>query len=502
MNLFKDYIQLFKDNSIYESSAGNEELQIEYVSCDSNDIEKNTFFFCKGAHFKEQYLLDALKKGAVCYVSEKKYDTDAPCIIVSDVRKAMWLTADYFYESAWKKLKLIGITGTKGKTTTAYFIKYILDEYLKDTGGKESALASSIDTYDGVIREESKLTTPEPLELHKHFHNAFVSDTDFFTMEVSSQALKYGRTAGVGFKVGCYLNIGIDHISAVEHPDFEDYFQSKMKLFSQCETAVVNLDSDRSDEVLEYAKKAPRMITFSTKDENADVYGYNIKKNGSDTIFTARTKDFDRDFVLTIAGLFNVENALCAIAVRTIFGIPEKYIYNGLVKARSSGRMEVYESEDKKITVIVDFAHNKMSFESLFESVKKEYPDRKVSIVFGCPGNKAIIRRRDLGETSGKYADMIYITEDDPAEERVEDICDQIAAYVEGVGGKGKYKMIYDRGDAIRQAVEDCEGESVIILAGKGSENRQKRGLSSVPYETDAQNAIRYLKEYDERNRK
>lgn len=491
----KDYLEIFRAHSLLVSSTADENTEIKYVSCDSQDIKDGTFFLCKGAHFKEKYLLDAMNSGAVCYVSEKKYETDAPCVIVSDIRTAMYLMANFYYDSAWDKLKLVGITGTKGKSTTAYFIKYIIDEYLKAQGKGESAICSSIDTYDGVTKTESHLTTPEPFELHRHFDNAVKSGIDFFTMEVSSQALKYDRTAGVNFSVGCYLNIGIDHISDIEHPNFEDYFQSKLKIFSQCRTAVVNMDSDRSEAVLKAAQNAPEVITFSTKNENAAVYGYNIRKDSSDTVFSVRTKDFDREFTLTIPGLFNVENALCAIAVCSHFGIPEKYIGVGLMKARSSGRMEVYENADKKITVIVDYAHNRMSFENLFASVKKEYPGRHISIVFGCPGNKALIRRKDLGEISGIYADMSYITEEDPGEEPLDKISAEVAEYIDGVGGK--YEIINDRGEAIRKAIADCSGESVILVTGKGNETRQKRGTEYIDCPTDVEYAKQFLKEYD-----
>ncbi len=497
----KDFIKLFKDNSIFIEADCDENAEIGYISYNSRDIVANTLFLCKGAHFKEQFLCDALSKGAVAYVSTQKYEVNAPCILVSDIRKAMYLMANFFYGNAWQSLNLVGITGTKGKSTTAYFLKYIFDEHLKSSD-KKSGLMSTLEIYDGVVNEESTLTTPEPFELHKHFDNAVKSGLSLFTMEVSSQALKYGRTAGVEFEFGCYLNIGIDHISAVEHPDFEDYFNSKMKLFSQCRTAVINLDSDKSEEVIKASKNAPEVITFSTQNENADVYGYNIRKDGSNTIFTARTKTFTTDFTLSIPGLFNVSNALCAIAVCEKLGISVETIRAGLYKSRTAGRMEVYESADKKIAVIVDYAHNKLSFENLFESVRKEYPDRHISIAFGCPGNKAIIRRKDMGEVSGKLADFVYITEDDPAEENLADICKVIAGYVEGVGGKDKYKIILDRGEAIKTAIENAKGESVIILAGKGAETHQKRGLVSEPYESDAFFAQKYLKEYDERQGK
>lgn len=491
----KSFINLFHENSILTEQNCDENITIENISYNSKEVTENTLFYCKGAHFREQFLFDALNKGAVAYVSEKKYDTDAPCILVSDIRKSLYLSANFFYGNAWEKLNLIGITGTKGKSTTAYFIKYILDEAYK----KESAIASTLEIYDGIVRKESTLTTPEPFELHKHFNNAVKSGTEFFTMEVSSQALKYGRTEGVHFKIGCYLNIGIDHISAVEHPDFEDYFTSKMKLFSQSDTAVINLDSDRSEQVSEYAKNAKKIITFSTKTPNADIYGYNIHKNGSNTVFTAKTSAFTEEFTLSMPGLFNVENALCAIGVATELGIGYSHIQKGLFAARTSGRMEKYESKDKKITVIVDYAHNKLSFETILDSLRKEYADRNISILFGCPGNKALIRRKDMGEVSGKKADFIYITEDDPAEEKIEDICNEIAGYVESVGGKDKYKIIYDRETAIKTAIEDVKAPSVIILAGKGAETHQKRGLASEYYESDALIAKKYIDEYDER---
>lgn len=502
MESLHSFIDLFEKNSILTQHNCEENVQVENVSYNSREVTQNTLFFCKGAHFKEQFLHDAISKGAVAYVSEKKYDVKAPCILVSDIRKSLYLSANFFYDNAWDKLNLIGITGTKGKSTTAYYIKYILDEYLKANGGKESGLASTLEIYDGIVRKPSTLTTPEPFELHKHFDNAVKSETDFFTMEVSSQALKYGRTEGVHFKIGCYLNIGIDHISAVEHPDFEDYFTSKMKLFTQCDTAIINLDSDLSERVVEYSKNAKRVVTFSTKNPQADVYGFNIHKDNSETVFSVKTDVFEKEFRLSMPGLFNVENALCAIGVAYVLGISPDYIFNGLYKSKTAGRMEIYESEDKKIAVIVDYAHNKLSFETIISSMRKEYADRPISILFGCPGNKALIRRKDMGEVSGKMADFIYVTEDDPAEEKIEDICNEIAVHIENVGGKGKYKIIHDRETAIKTAIKDVKGTAVIILAGKGAETHQKRGLVSEVYASDAVLAKKYLKEYDERQGK
>ncbi len=491
LKYYRDALE--KAGLVRESNIGEE--NVEYISYNSNDVRENTLFICKGAHFKLEYLKSAEEKGACCYVSEAKHDTDCGYIIVSDIRHAMGIIVNIYYENIWSKLNLIGITGTKGKSTTTYFVKYILDEYLKAKRKPQSGVISSIDTYDGVESFESHLTTPEPLDLHRHFKNAVDSSIEYMTMEVSSQALKYDRVYGVEFGVGCYLNIGEDHISDIEHPNFDDYFYSKMKLFDQTKIACVSLDTLRRDEVLKAASKCERVITFSTEDRSADIYAYDIKKVGNDTSFMVHTPSFDNEFVLTIPGLFNVQNALAAIAICTALQIPEHYMYVGLMKARSSGRMEIYQNADNQVIVIVDYAHNKLSFENLYKSVLKEFPNRKIYTVFGCPGYKALQRRHDLGMLSGKYSDKVFITEEDPGEEPLEDICRDIAKYVDEAGGK--YEIIEDRGEAIRRAIFESDTDSIVLVTGKGNETRQKRGTEYVPCMTDVEYTLKYLKEYD-----
>lgn len=490
-----DYVALLEKSGIIKESKISSDPEIEYVSYNSLDIKQNTLFICKGAHFKEEYLTGAVENGAVCYIAEKKMSAACDGIVVTDIRAAIAMVADMYYESSWNKIKLVGITGTKGKSTTTYFMRYILDEYMRARALPRSGVISSIDTFDGVESFESHLTTPEPIELHKHFYNAAASGLKYMTMEVSSQALKYGRVAGVTFDVGCYLNIGYDHISSVEHPDFEDYFQSKLKLFAQSETACVCLDGERADEVLAAAKNAKRVITFSSSDKNADVYGCNIRKSGSDTVFDVRTPEFEGEFELTIPGLFNVQNALAAISVCIALGIPQKYIYIGLMKARSDGRMEVYQNTDGSAVVIVDYAHNKMSFENLFDSVMKEFPDRKIYTVFGCPGNKAQNRRKDLGEIAGRFSDKVYLTEEDAGEEPVEKICAEIAEFVKAEGCE--YEIEPDRGEAIRKAICTQKTPSLVLITGKGNETRQKRGTQYIPCPSDVEYTKRYLKEFD-----
>lgn len=495
----KDYAALLEQHGLVTEMNMDGGREIRHLSYNSKDIKAGTLFLCKGAHFKEQYLKNAVDAGAVCYISEKKYAVDCDYILVSDIRRAMGYLVNLFFENVWEKLHLIGITGTKGKSTTTYFVRYILDEYLRDQKKPQSAVISSIDTYDGVVNMESHLTTPEPIELHTHFQNAVDSGIGYLTMEVSSQALKYGRVAGVTFEVGCYLNIGDDHISDVEHPDFEDYFQSKLKLFAQSKTACVSLDTLRVEDVLAAAEQAERKITFSTADTTADIYAYDIRKVGNDTAFRVHAPTFDEEFMLTIPGLFNVQNAVAAISICYALGIPQHYMYVGLMKARSSGRMEIYSNADNRVVVLVDYAHNKMSFETLYQSVQKEFPNRRIYTVFGCPGRKAFQRRHDLGALSGKYSDKVFITEEDPGEEPLRNICEEISIHVRAQGCP--YEIVEDRGEAIKKAINAAGGEnSIVLVTGKGNETRQKRGTEYVPCPSDVEYTKRFLKEFDIKN--
>lgn len=497
-NKLINYIEeLKKENLLLEENISDElkEKIIDNVTYDSRQVKENTLFLCKGSKFKIEYLENSLASGAIAYVSEEQYKLkDKPYIIVNNIRRAIALLSAIFNNNPQNEINMIGITGTKGKSTTSYYIKYILDDYMKDLNKNEIAIISSIDTYDGKSRAEAVLTTPEPEELFRHIRNAVDSNIDSLVMEVCSQALKIERVYGILYKYGVFLNISEDHISNIEHKDYEEYFESKLKLFNQTETAVVNLNTADLDRVLEAAKKSKKLVTFGNT-QNADVYGYNIRKEGMNTVFNVKTKNFDEEILLTMPGLFNVENALAAIAVTSDMGVPYKNIYNGLKKARASGRMEVYSDKKQEVVVIVDYAHNKLSFEKLYESTIKEYPKREIITVFGCPGNHAQNRRKDLGELSGKYSNMNYLTMEDPRNEDPEEICKEISTYIEKENGK--YKIITDRGEAIKKAIFEAKPNSVILITGKGNETVQYIKGKYVECLTDVQYAKKYLKELD-----
>lgn len=462
------------------------------VAYDSNKAGQNTLFVCKGAGFKEAYLDAAIQRGAIAYISEADYRKTVPCILVSDVKKALSNVSEIYYGHPAGKLKIIGITGTKGKSTTAYYIKYILDEYLREQGKPEAGIISSIDTFDGVIREESHLTTPESLELQMHFSNAVNSGLQYMVMEASSQALKYGRLHGVIFDAGVFLNISEDHISPIEHSDMEDYLAAKLTIFSHCRTACINLDTDRLPRIIEASKAAEKVLTFGTREE-ADICGGSIRKEGFDTHFRVKCDRFEREFVLTMPGLFNVENALAAIAAAYTLRIPEQYIYNGLRRARSSGRMEIYSNKSRDRIVIVDYAHNKLSFTKLYETVRAEFPGMKIVTVFGCPGGKALLRRRDLGLLAGMHSDRVYLTAEDPGPENTRDISEDIAQYVRQ--NNENYELVDDREEAVKKSILSSEPGTVILITGKGNETRQKYGGEYIHVPSDVELTKKFLSE-------
>ncbi|NLD19489.1 MAG: UDP-N-acetylmuramoyl-L-alanyl-D-glutamate--2,6-diaminopimelate ligase [Clostridiales bacterium] len=491
----EQYIEMLKEAELldkYELWGRGGEV-IASLTYDSKEAEEGTLFICKGAAFKAEYLQEAVSRGAYCYVAEKAFEVSGsiPFLIVKDIRKAMALLANKFYDEPWRDLKVIAFGGTKGKSTSVYYMKSIIDGYIKTLGKKESAVISSIDIYDGKTREESHITTPEALELQRYIRNAADSGIEYLGMEASSQAFKYGRTDGMRFDIAAFLNISEDHISPVEHEDFEDYFSSKLKMFQQTDTAIVNLDTDHIQRILEGAKAAGEVVTFSTKDENADYYAYDIKKDEHSISFRVRCRDFDEDFILNMPGLFNVENGLCTIAAAGKLGIPKEYIKSGLSNGRSKGRMELFMSRDRNTLAIVDYAHNKLSFERLFAAMKEEYPQYRIVSIFGCPGKKALNRRKELGTIAGRNADYVYLVAEDPGQEPVEKISGEIAEYVKAQGCP--YEIIEDRGQAIKKAIDMARGKTLLLITGKGQETRQKYGTQYLDYTSDTEYIEKYL---------
>ena len=370
---------------------------------------------------------------------------------------------------------------------------------IMDAAEVSTSILGSIETDDGIEEFESCNTTPESPDLWRHLSNTVASGRAHMVMEVSSQALKYDRVLGLTLNIACFLNIGRDHISPAEHPTFEDYFESKLRIFDQCKCAVVNLGTEHVDEVMAAAKAAPQLFTVGVDCKNADLVASNVRtaKGGIEFDIAESAKlaaaageedasASTHTVKLSIAGLFNAENALCAIACARLLGIGWNAIEQGLSHVRVPGRMEIIASPNEPITAIVDYAHNKLSFETLFKSLKKEYPGQRIIAIFGAPGGKAYERREVLPQTAGAYADLLIYAEEDPAHDRVEDICAEMANNTpEGVA----HEIIYDREEAFKRAVEvahESGKPTVIAFLAKGEEELQHRGDNFEPIKSDS----------------
>lgn len=476
------------------------EHRFSHLSYSSADVTPDTFFICKGAAFKEEYLRDAIAKGAGVYLAQSLYEgVDCPHILVSDIRKAMSLVSIAFYQKAYRNFRVVGLTGTKGKTTTTYFMKNILDAFCRRNpqlcAAQKSAVLSTVEVDTGIEHHEAHLTTPESPDLQRYFAQTRDSGLPFLTMEVSSQAYKLSRVYGMDFDVGMFLNIGEDHIGPLEHTDFEDYFSCKLQLMEHCRTAIVNREMDHAQRVLEHARAhAQRVLTFG-KLETADLDDddcwilRDIQKEEQGFTFTTSHGLAQDSWRIRMAGRFNVENALAAILAAKALGVDDQSIREGLLQNEVQGRMNLFEKDG--VTVLVDYAHNFLSFQKLYESLKADYPGQRIVVVVGCPGGKAQLRRRDIGTLSGQNADYLYLTAEDPQFEDVRSICEEIASFVKPYGTP--YEIIEDRAQAVEKAITTAQKGDVIVLAAKGEEVYQKVRGEYVYYESDLAIAKRLL---------
>lgn len=509
----------FSDSAAPTSTADQNpaaELPISYVSCDSRDIEPHTLFICKGAAFKAAYLAQAQEAGAVAYVAEAPFeDPDTPdsvralpCLVVNNIRGALGVLADAAWDHPSGKLNIVAFTGTKGKTTSAWCLRSILDERARRLGLPRTPLFSSVLLDDGVTAGPATLTTPEPLDLERHLANAVSTGADTLVMEASSQALKYGRMIGVDLGVAAFTNISEDHISPIEHPTFEDYFSSKLLIFKQARTAIINLDiqPDLLARINDACQTCQNVITFAMNNPEADVRATNVVHQRGSLSFTltisnaalsdgsiesSQEGSVELPVVLSMPGDYNVENALGAVACALTLGATAEDIKAGLSHVQVPGRMQNICSTPE-LVVLVDFAHNGRSMEVLLETVHQAYPNYTVTVVFGATGTKGTDRRYGMGKAAGKDADHIVITTDDPGMEDPADIAaaiDQSARQAAQETNRAPLiETILDRTEAIEHALSNAvqaETPEVVILTGKGTEDYMILGTRHVPYRGD-----------------
>ena len=499
--LLSDIAAAVQDGGVGASVVGAAAVPVAGTSCDSRTVAPGDLFVCKGAAFKPEFLAKALDAGAVAYLCDRAHADElatiapqAPALIADDLRPAMALASAAAFGHPDRDLPVVGITGTKGKTTTAYMLRSIVEE----ARGKGSCgIIGTIETYDGASEEPSHNTTPEPPDLWRHLANARDAQLAAMVMEVSSQALKYDRTLGVGLAAGCFLNIGLDHISAVEHADFEDYFSSKLRIFSQCANAVVNLDSDHADRVLDAASAAPRTLTFGVRRPEADAWADDLVTSERGVSFTLHLFDEKDRVDLPFPGEFSVSNALCAALVAHLLGIGVADVARGLSSTRVPGRMEFHRSNDGQLTAVVDYAHNRLSFDALLSGLREAYPDARMIAVFGAVGGKALERRHDLPEIAARYVDHVVLTADDPWTEDPADICREMER---SLPAGFPHDVVIDREQAATRALELAEaapGRSMVLLLAKGHERYQLTRAGFEPCASDCDLAARGVAAHD-----
>lgn len=471
----------------YELVSGSEDMQIENVVYDSRKVTEGSLFICieGGTADGHTFIPDVVKKGAKALIVTKDVsgllpaDADVTVVRVKDSRYALaFVSAAYFGHPA-EKLKVIGITGTKGKTTTTYLVKSILEH-----AGHKVGLVGTIEAVIGQEHIPANNTTPESYVLQEYFAKMVEAGCDTVVMEVSSQGLMLHRTQGFVFDYGIFTNIEPDHIGPLEHKDFADYMHCKGLLFKQCRVGIVNCDDAHYQDVIR--DHTCKIETFGFA-ENADYRAQDLKLiSGAGFLgidFKARGK-VNLDIELHAPGRFSVYNALCAIAICNHFGVTADEVKEALLQAHVKGRIELVKVSDD-FTLMIDYAHNAMALESLLTTLR-EYKPKRLVCLFGCGGNRSKLRRYEMGEVSGKLADLTVITSDNPRNEEPQAIIDDIKVGISKTDGK--YVEIIDRKEAIAYVIHHGQPGDVIVLAGKGHEDYQE--IKGKKYPMDERDII------------
>lgn len=458
----------------YEVIKGDLEQEITEVVYDSRKVIPGSVFVCIKGFVSDghAYIGKAVEAGAAAIIvedTEQCATYDVTFLQVSDAREALaYMSAAWFGNPA-KDMTMIGLTGTKGKTTTAHMIKKILE-----AAGEKVGMIGTLGAYLGEEKIPTKNTTPESYELHSIFAKMRDAGCGYVVMEVSSQGLKQKRAAGISFDYGIFLNLSVDHISEGEHADFEEYKECKKLLFNQTVQAIINLDADYSTEFLAKAQECTEaeVFTVSAKGE-ADLMAKNIRNLWEEDILGVVFEadgELQGEICVSMPGVFNVENALVASAVAHLCGISADVIDAGLRKVSVKGRTQLIRETSHFATFLIDYAHNALSMESLL-SMLKGYKPKRLICLFGGGGNKPKQRRYDMGEMAGKYADLTILTTDNPRFEEVENINNDIICGLNVYNGK--YEIIIDRKEAIEHLIDTAEKGDIVALIGKGHEDYQ-----------------------------
>ena len=467
----------------YEVVQGDDQIEVTELINDSRKVTEGSVFVCISGAVSDghAYVQQVAEKGAAAVIVEK--DVEAPegltVIKVENTRYALALTSAAYFGYPAEKLKVIGITGTKGKTTTTYMIKKVLE-----MAGKKVGLIGTIGAMIGEEHLPSKNTTPESYELHRMFAAMVEAGCEYVVMEVSSQGLKLDRTAGILFDYGIFTNLSPDHIGPAEHASFEEYMECKSLLFRQCRIGIVNADDEHVDGILK--GHTCEVKTFSAEKE-ADLMASDIgfiNEDGKLGMHFKVSGCMDCQAKVHIPGRFSVYNSMVTMLVCHLAGISDEAILEGLSKVQVKGRVEMLPVS-KDYTLIIDYAHNEVSTRSVLTTLMEYHPKRLIC-VYGGGGNRSKLRRYDMGEVTGEMADLCVLTCDNPRDEEIRDINNDIKVGL--ARSNGKYIEIDDRKEAIAYCMKNAKPGDMIVLLGKGHEDYQE--IKGVKYHFDEREAV------------
>ena len=467
----------------YTCVQGSVDIPISHLLYDSRNACPDGVFVCISGAVMDghTFISDVVMKGVTAVIVEKEVKAPAHVTVirVENTRSALaYMSAAYFGYPA-EQLKTIGITGTKGKTTTTYMVRSILEN-----SGFKTGLIGTIETIIGKKVIKANNTTPESYLVQQYFRDMVNAGCECVVMEVSSQGLMLHRVDGFTFDYGIFTNLGPDHIGPNEHKDLDDYIHCKSLLFQQCRHGIVNMDDDYVERITD--GHTCDLETFGMS-EKADFRASDMKllqKPGLLGVTYRLSGRMDMDVEIDIPGRFSVYNSLTAIAICHHFNVPKENILKALTDVHVKGRLETIPISPK-FTLMIDYAHNAMALESLLLSLKEYHPKRRVTL-FGCGGNRDPHRRYEMGEVSSNLSDLTVVTSDNPRFEEPMAIIDDILIGVRK--GPGNYVTIPDRKEAIKYCIDNAEDGDVIILAGKGHEDYQE--IKGIKYPMDERDLI------------
>ena len=456
--------ELIKGLSVL-SISGSDNMEITGIAYDSRKVRKGYLFVCIDGTTTDghDFIPQAIENGAAAIVVQKdgKLPEEISIVRTPDTRYALAHISDAFYGHPSGRFKLVGVTGTKGKTTTTFMVKAILE-----SAGKKAGLVGTLGSRIGDRMLYTERTTPESHDLQSLFSEMVDEGVDSVVMEVSSQGLALHRVSCCDYEIGVFTNLTKDHIGPKEHSSMEDYLEAKTRLFRMCKKGLVNNDSEYADEIMKKAECV--LLTFGIH-KKSDIMAADIVKHPQSVEFKVVTPWFSDRMKVNIPGKFSVYNALTAIGVCGMLGISSEAIKAGLEKVQVPGRAELVNT-GRNFSVMIDYAHTPDSLENILSTVKDYAPGRVVS-VFGCGGDRDKTKRPMMGEISGRIASFTIITSDNPRTEDPEAIVNDIEEGIRKSGGS--YIRIVDRREAIKYALNNALADDVIVLAGKGHETYQ-----------------------------